>query len=68
MIRSALGRRAELALYAVAAITYIGTALVYKGVLNWVVGPLWVVVWVEGGSRVATWRARRRGVAVEADA
>ncbi len=60
MIRSALSRRAEAALYASAAVSYIATGLFYKGVLNWIVGPLWLVVWVETGSRVATALAGRR--------
>lgn len=60
MIRSTLSRRAEIALYASAAVSYITTGLFYKGVLNWIVGPLWLVVWVETGSRLATAVADRR--------
>lgn len=59
MIRSSLGRRTEAVLYALAAVSYVVAGILYKGLLNWVVGPLWVVAWIEIGSRVANRRARR---------
>ena len=33
----------------VAAVTYIGAGLIQKGLLNWFVGPVWVVTVVVGG-------------------
>lgn len=40
-------RRIELAVYAVAGVTYIVTGFfVRSAVLNWIVGPAWFVAWV----------------------
>lgn len=60
MIRSALSRRSEAALYAAATLSYVAAGIAYRGLLNWVVGPLWLIAWIEVGARVANARARRR--------
>ena len=39
-------RRWELALYVSAGATYIGVAMFHKFLLNWILGPLWLVAWV----------------------
>lgn len=39
-------RRFELVLYVLAAATYIGFGVFHKWLLNWVVGPLWLVTWI----------------------
>ena len=39
-------RRWELVLYASAGATYIGFAMFHKFLLNWIIGPLWLVAWV----------------------
>jgi hypothetical protein len=49
----------EAAWYLAAAITYVAAALVEKGLLNWLIGPLWLVVVVPFGP-VAVDRLRRR--------
>lgn len=38
--------------YLLAALSYIGVGLVEKGLLNWVVGPLWLVAVVVAGPAV----------------
>jgi hypothetical protein len=35
-------------LYAAAAISYIGLSMYHKWLLDWIVGPLWLVAWVWG--------------------
>ena len=30
-------------MYLLAAISYIGASLVWKGLLNWIIGPLWLI-------------------------
>jgi hypothetical protein len=44
--------------YGLAAVTYIGASIVQKGLLNWFVGPLWLVavIWI---GPLATDRARQ---------
>ena len=39
-------RRWELVLYVTAAATYIGFAMFHKFLLNWIIGPVWLVAWV----------------------
>lgn len=40
-------RRVELAVYAVAGLSYVVTGYVVRSaVLNWIVGPAWFVAWV----------------------
>jgi hypothetical protein len=55
-----LSRGEEAAWYLVAFVTYVAAAIVEKGLLNWIVGPLWlvVVVWV-GPELVDRVRGRR---------
>jgi hypothetical protein len=45
--------------YLVAAVTYIAAAIAEKGLLNWLVGPAWLVAVVTFGP-VAADRLRRR--------
>jgi hypothetical protein len=55
-----LSRREEAIWYGVAFVTYVAAAVVEKGLLNWIVGPLWLiaVVWV-GPELVDRVRGRR---------
>lgn len=47
--------------YLVAAITYVGASLVEKALLNWLIGPLWLVAVVTLGPLAADrLRSRRR--------
>jgi hypothetical protein len=48
--------------YGLAAATYIGAAIYHKFLLNWFIGPVWLVavVWV-GPALVDAVRRRRRG-------
>jgi hypothetical protein len=41
-------RRAEVALYILAGVTYVGLGMFHKFLLNWIIGPLWLVavVWL----------------------
>lgn len=39
-------RRFELVLYVLAGATYIGFGLFHKWLLNWIVGPIWLIAWV----------------------
>jgi hypothetical protein len=39
-------RHVEGVVYILAAVTYIAASLVWKGLLNWIVGPAWLLVWV----------------------
>ena len=45
-------------LYATAAVTYVSLAIYNKWLLNWVLGPLWLVAWVWG--LPALWNLVRR--------
>jgi hypothetical protein len=45
-------------LYATAAITYIALSISQKWLLNWVLGPLWLLLWVWG--LPALWKLIRR--------
>ena len=45
--------------YVVAAVSYICVSLLQKGLLNWVVGPLWLVTVVVAGPALVD-RVRRR--------
>jgi hypothetical protein len=44
-------------LYAGAAVSYIGLSIYNKWLLDWIVGPLWLVAWVWG--LPALWRLVR---------
>jgi len=39
-------RRVELAIYVVAGVTYVVLGVFHKWLLNWVIGPIWLVAWV----------------------
>ncbi|HEV7761216.1 MAG TPA: hypothetical protein VGO78_19550 [Acidimicrobiales bacterium] len=50
--------------YALAGITYCGVAIFEKGLLNWIIGPIWLVAFVAGGPAVVDRiRGRRVGPA-----
>lgn len=34
-------------LYLAAAVSYIGLGLYHKWLLNWIVGPLWLIAWLQ---------------------
>ena len=57
--RRRLSRREEAGWYLVAAVTYVGASLLEKGLLNWLIGPGWLVAVVTFGP-VAVDRLRRR--------
>jgi hypothetical protein len=46
--------------YVAAAVSYIAVSMFHKGLLNWIVGPIWLVVIVVIGPAVAD-RLRGRG-------
>ena len=54
-----LGRGETALWYLVAAVSYIAVSLLQKGLLNWVVGPLWLVAVVVGGPALVD-KVRRR--------
>ncbi len=54
-----LSRREEAGWYLVAAATYIGASLWQKGLLNWLIGPVWLVAVVTFGPLLLD-RLRRR--------
>jgi hypothetical protein len=54
-----LGRREEAFWYLFAAVSYIGLGIYHKWLLNWIVGPLWLVVTVAVGPAIID-RVRRR--------
>lgn len=51
-------RRRHLALYVFAAVSYIGVGVLEKSLLNWVVGPLWLLVVLAIGDRLLSRRGR----------
>lgn len=53
-------RRLELALYVLAGVTYIGLGIFHKFLLNWVIGPVWLVVWVWAAPALVDRALRRR--------
>jgi hypothetical protein len=56
-----LGRREEVFWYAFAAVSYVGLGVYHKWLLNWIVGPLWLVAIVAIGPAMID-RVRRRKV------
>jgi hypothetical protein len=41
-----LTHRLELTLYILAGATYVGFGMFHKFLLNWIIGPIWLVAWV----------------------
>ena len=39
-------RRFELTLYVLAGATYVGLGVFHKVLLNWIIGPVWLVGWI----------------------
>ena len=39
-------RRFELAVYVLAGVSYVVLGVFHKWLLNWIIGPVWLVVWV----------------------
>ncbi len=58
--RRQLSGREEAVWYGVAAVTYIAASIVEKGLLNWLIGPAWLVAVVTFGPVVAHPRRPRR--------
>ena len=58
--RRRLSGREEALWYLVAGISYIGASLVEKGLLNWFIGPVWLVAVVTLGPAAADRVLRRR--------
>jgi hypothetical protein len=46
--RSTSARYVDFFLYASAAVTYIALSIYNKWLLDWIVGPVWLVAWVWG--------------------
>jgi len=57
---TARSRYLEWPLYLGAFVTYIPAAIAEKFLLNWICGPLWLIVWVEAGTRAQRRRRARR--------
>lgn len=38
--------RVEVLLYVLAAVTYVGFGMFHKFLLNWIIGPVWLVAWL----------------------
>jgi len=62
-LRRVLTTHSQPALYAIAAITYVACAIPAKWLLNWIIGPLWLLAFAWGLPRgwelVRAMRARR---------
>ena len=56
-----LGRREEAFWYIFAAVSYVSLSVYHKWLLNWIVGPLWLVATVAVGPALID-RIRRRRV------
>jgi hypothetical protein len=54
-------RRIELALYVLAGVTYVGLGMFHKFLLNWIIGPIWLVAWVWAVPAVVERVRARRG-------
>lgn len=55
-----LTRREEITWYGLAAVTYVAAGIVEKGLLNWIVGPIWLIAFVWFGPLIADRLRRRR--------
>ena len=58
--RRRLSGREEALWYLVATVSYVGVGMFHKGLLNWLVGPLWLVAVVTLGPLVADRLRHRR--------
>lgn len=47
--------------YGLAGVTYIGAGIFQKGLLNWFVGPMWLVAFVWAGPALTDWFRARFG-------
>jgi hypothetical protein len=56
--RGSASKYVDVLLYVSAAVTYVSLAIYNKWLLNWVLGPLWLVAWVWG--LPALWKLIRR--------
>lgn len=54
-----LARGEEVVWYGLAAVSYVAAGILEKGLLNWIVGPLWLVAFVWAGPPLVD-RVRRR--------
>ena len=54
-----LGRREEVIWYVIAAVSYVSLGVYHKWLLNWVMGPAWLVATVTIGPAIID-RIRRR--------
>jgi hypothetical protein len=48
-----LGRGEKILWYGLAGATYCGAAIFEKGLLNWIVGPIWLVLFISAGPVLA---------------
>ena len=55
-------RRIELTLYVLSGLSYIVLGMFHKWLLNWVLGPVWLVTWIWAGPALVD-RLRRRRLA-----
>jgi hypothetical protein len=39
-------RRFELVLYVLAGVSYVVLGMYFKFLLNWIIGPLWLIAWI----------------------
>lgn len=39
-------RRVELVVYVLAGVSYVGLGVFHKWLLNWIIGPIWLVAWI----------------------
>ena len=44
--------RVDLLIYVLAAVSYVGVGIVQKAVLNWIIGPLWLIAFVAIAHRI----------------
>jgi hypothetical protein len=52
-------RRFELGVYLVAGTTYVVLGVFHKFLLNWIIGPIWLVAWIWAAPAIVD-RVRRR--------
>ena len=57
--RRGVETRLDALLYLAAALSYVGLGLYHKWLLNWIVGPLWLIAWLQIVPALAGLIARR---------